>query len=102
MIDIEEINTALSFDILNFNELRKEDFIVGEFINYDPDIAEDKIDRLFDRFYTGNKSRNDRNTGLGLFIVKSLVEKLGYEIKAEIVHGMLNINIIFKIGERFY
>jgi signal transduction histidine kinase len=34
------------------------------------------IAHLYDRFYTADKSRSDRNTGLGLYIVKILLEKI--------------------------
>lgn len=40
-------------------------------------------DRMFDRFYTGDSSRNSGGTGLGLAVVKELTEKLGGSVKAE-------------------
>ena len=39
--------------------------------------------RLFERFYTGDRSRHDGSTGLGLAVVKELTEKIGGEVKAE-------------------
>lgn len=40
-------------------------------------------DRMFDRFYTGDSSRNSGGTGLGLAVVKELTEKLGGSVKSE-------------------
>jgi signal transduction histidine kinase len=37
-------------------------------------IADEQLERIFDRFYRGGQDRSSRGTGLGLSIVKSLVE----------------------------
>ncbi|MEG2918264.1 MAG: HAMP domain-containing sensor histidine kinase [Clostridium sp.] len=67
--------------------------IVTEFTNSAPDLNEGIVEQLFDRFFTADKSRNDRNTGLGLAITKGLVEKLGNEISAELLNDKLKIII---------
>lgn len=77
--------------------LRSEgDFIVSEFINSAPELNKELVEKLFDRFFTADKSRNDRNTGLGLAITKGLVEKLGNEIESEFINGQLKIMIKWK------
>lgn len=76
---------------------KKDGYILSEFINSAPTLKEDQVDKLFDRFFTADKSRSDKNTGLGLCITKALVDQLGNEIKAELVNSKLNISIKWKI-----
>ena len=47
-------------------------------------VAEIDTSRLFERFYTADKSRHKGSTGLGLAVVKLLTEKLGGSINAKL------------------
>lgn len=49
--------------------------------------------RIFDRFYTSDISRSDGSTGIGLSIVKILVEKMGGEVNATLNADFLEIMI---------
>ena len=49
--------------------------------------------RLFDRFYTGDKSRHNGSTGLGLAVVKTLVAILGGNIMAKVHANSLIITL---------
>lgn len=71
--------------------------IVTEFINSAPTLNEENTEKIFERFFTADKSRNDKNTGLGLAITKGLVEKLGNEISARLSDGNLVIKIKWNI-----
>jgi signal transduction histidine kinase len=42
----------------------------------------DEIDRLFDRFYTADSSRSKRGSGLGLYISRKLIERMGGTLTA--------------------
>lgn len=75
---------------------QNDDVIITEFINKTTDLTEENVDKLFKRFYTVDKSRSDRNTGLGLYITKVLVEKLGYSINATLKNEELIIQILWK------
>ena len=77
--------------------LKKEnDIIITEFTNKATGLTQENVDKLFDRFYTVDNSRSDRNTGLGLYITKVLVEKLGYNITAKLENENLKIKIVWK------
>ena len=76
--------------------LRQEnDVIITEFINKATRVTEENVDKLFDRFYTVDNSRSDKNTGLGLYITRIMVEKLGHSISSKIDNGYLIIEIIW-------
>ena len=72
----------------------KESHII-KFIDNGPGISEDKLDKIFERFYKIDSSR-DRNyfgSGLGLAITKQLVNAHGWDIK---------VKSIINIGTEFY
>ncbi|MDE6201664.1 MAG: HAMP domain-containing histidine kinase [Clostridiales bacterium] len=50
-------------------------------------IADEDKDKIFDPFFTGDKSHNKEGSGLGLPLVKSIVEKLGGRISFESERG---------------
>ena len=95
---ITRIFTNLIGNIIKHGESlkQKDDVIITEFINKTTDLMEENVDKLFKRFYTVDKSRSDRNTGLGLYITKVLVEKLGYSINATLKNEELIIRILWK------
>ena len=57
------------------------------FKNDTRDLYEQEVERLFERFYTVDKSRSNGSTGLGLTIAKEFVEKMGGSIEAELEDG---------------
>lgn len=67
---------------------------VLRFQNTVPKGADFDAGRLFERFYTGDKSRHNESTGLGLAVVKTLVDKLEGQISAAVESDMLTITII--------
>lgn len=66
-----------------------------EFTNHTNNITEDEVSKIFERFYTTDKSRNRKTTGLGLSIAKKLVYKMNGDIKAWYVKEVLGIIISF-------
>lgn len=54
-------------------------FLIKNSVNH---ITEIDVSRLFERFYTADKSRHNGGTGLGLAVVKVLTEKLGGSVEA--------------------
>lgn len=48
-------------------------------VTFENDINETslEVNKMFDKFYTGNSARANGNTGLGLYIAKGLMNKMG-------------------------
>lgn len=61
------------------------------------ELKESDLEHLFERFYTVDKSRNRSGSGLGLYIVKLLLKKIGGEVRdISLEEGILSISIMFK------
>lgn len=60
-------------------------------------IAESELSRIFDKGFTGsNGRRNEKSTGMGLYICKKLCDKMGLSISAASKQGEgTSISIIF-------
>lgn len=91
------INNILKYNSgeVRFIVKNEEKFVVTTFINDAPNLREENIEKIFNRFYTGDSSRNDNSTGLGLSIVKALVEEMGHKIEASLEDGKLVISILW-------
>lgn len=63
-------------------------FLIKNSVN---NAAQIDVSRLFNRFYTADKSRNNGSTGLGLAVVKMLTEKLGGSVEAKLQTNTLII-----------
>ncbi|MCG4579223.1 sensor histidine kinase [Clostridium cochlearium] len=73
------------------------DHIVMTFTNDAPNLSEDDVSHLFQRFFTVDRTRSEKSTGLGLAITKELVEQMGHEIFAELSKDKLSIIIKWKL-----
>lgn len=56
-------------------------------------IAEEKLARLFDRFYQADESHHDKGYGLGLAIAKSAAEKSGATLSVTQAGGMIQFTL---------
>jgi hypothetical protein len=59
-------------------------------------MKEEELKHIFERFYTGDITRNTQSTGLGLSIVKVLVEKMKGSISAKLEDEMFVITLRWK------
>lgn len=59
--------------------------------NHAPQLIEQEIPRLFDRFYKSDKTRSGTGTGLGLAIAKHYMDKMQGRLAARLEHDMLFI-----------
>lgn len=78
---------------ISVEEVEKRVYIC--FKNHAPDLDRDDVQKLFNRFYTADKSRSKKTTGLGLVIVKNLVSRMNGKVEAAVANTYLTINIIF-------
>lgn len=70
--------------------------IVLIFRNEANNLSEQDLDRLFDRFYTADRSRSSRRTGLGLTIACSLMLKMNGRLTAELNDGYVEMRCEWK------
>ena len=54
------------------------------FENLVSDNGKPDMDQIFERFYKADSSRRKGSSGLGLFIVKELAERMGGSVRAEL------------------
>ena len=72
------------------------------FSNAAPDLAPGDLPYLFERFYRGEKSRSRAHggAGIGLAIVKELIEAHGGGVEAALENGKLRIRLTLPTGHR--
>ncbi|MBR6477435.1 MAG: HAMP domain-containing histidine kinase [Lachnospiraceae bacterium] len=63
---------------------RENESYVFLFRNDAADVTGEDVERIFERFYTTDKSRSKKTTGLGLSIAKRIVTDMGGTIKASL------------------
>jgi signal transduction histidine kinase len=72
--------TAVVTSLLSFPE---QEGVIIEVSDTGPGIAPDEIPLLFQKYRRGSTARNQEGTGLGLFIVKTMVEAHGGHVEVE-------------------
>lgn len=60
------------------------------------ELTDEDLPRVFDRFYTTDKTRSGRNTGLGLAIVKALAYQMEGRAEAELTGNQFSIILYWK------
>ena len=89
------IKYSTGYISIELDELENE--VVFTIKNNVSNLKESDIEHLFERFYTVDKSRNRSGSGLGLYIVKLLLNKIGGEVKSiALEDSILSISIMFK------
>lgn len=66
------------------------------FENPVPDDIHPNPEQLFDKFYKSDPARRKGSSGLGLFIVKELAEKMGGSVEAELDGNFMRIKLWMK------
>lgn len=78
---------------LNVRLMETDRGIIVEFENDAEQIEDVDVSLVFDAFYRG-ASRSKEGAGLGLYIVKSLADKLGHEVDARVSDSIFVIRLI--------
>jgi len=69
---------------ISVNLMQENQKVVLEIVDNGIGIPESDVRRIFDAFFTGENGRNHReSTGIGLYLVKEIVDQLGHQIKVE-------------------
>lgn len=66
------------------------------FENPVPDGSQPNTEQMFDIFYKNDPARGKGSSGLGLFIVRELMRKMGGDAEAESAENLLRIRLIFR------
>ena len=75
--------------------VRKEGVILLEIADFGCGVKEAERDKLFDRFYRAEQSRSSQGSGLGLSLVKAVIELHKAEIKLADNQPGLRVVILF-------
>ncbi len=67
------------------------------FRDYGPGIPDEDIPFIFDKFYRGKNCGEEQGSGLGLYIVKYLVEKMDGEVQIQNLSVGMMLTLIFPI-----
>lgn len=82
---------------IKISALEKENRIILSVTDNGIGIRKDELPRIFDKGFTGTNGRkNERSTGMGLYICEKLCDKLGLAIEAQSQYGEgTTISIVF-------
>lgn len=76
------------------------DRVISVFSNGAPHINDEDVDHVFERFYTADRMRTGQNTGLGMAIVKALVERMGHHVSAKLQNGIFTVLVSWRTASR--
>lgn len=76
---------------------QEKDCIISVFENDAPNLTSEDMLYIFERFFTADRTRSGKSTGLGLAITKELVEQMGHSISAELQDGRVSLIIEWRL-----
>lgn len=83
-------------DHLKVSVWREDGRVVSEFSNAALHMTQEDVRHVFERFYTADRMRTGQNTGLGMAIVKALIEQMGHEASADLRNGEFSVTVRWK------
>lgn len=93
------IQNALKYgnEFVSISLKKHKGYVVTTFTNDAPNLSEEDASHLFERFFTVDRTRSGKSTGLGLAITKQLVEQMGHKISVDLCDSKLSIIIKWKV-----
>lgn len=83
--------------VLRITLHRVGDALVTEFSNDGVNLTQEDTAHVFERFYTADKTRSAQNTGLGMSIVRALVEQMGHQVTAQLRDGIFTVQVLWRL-----
>lgn len=77
--------------------LKEKETCILRVSNRTDSIEDTDVERIFERFYTTDKSRTKKGTGLGLAIAKKFTEQMGGNIEAALEKDKFTITLTFQV-----
>lgn len=77
---------------------REEECIVLHFRDYGEGIPDENLPFLFDKFYRGSNCGSEQGSGLGLYIVKYVTEKMGGTVALRNLGDGLEVQVILPLA----
>lgn len=90
--------------VLRFWTEKEEESVILHIKDYGQGIHPQDIGRIFEKGYTGKNFHNGKykSTGMGLYMAKTIVERMGHQIKAESIYGEYSrFSVVFRENSYF-
>lgn len=59
-------------------------------------LKQEELPNIFDSFYRGSNSRNVKGSGLGLYIARNLMKKMGGDVYAKLEEGSFKVSVVIR------
>ena len=91
------INNSIKYANTNIdiNMDSNDEYYIVNIKDYGPGISDSDMPFIFEKFYRGKNATGKNGTGLGLYIVKYMINKMGGKVELESKVG-LNVKLFFK------
>ena len=90
--------------VLKFWTEKEKESVILHIKDYGQGIHPQDIGRIFEKGYTGKNFHNGKykSTGMGLYMAKTIMERMGHRIKAESIYGEYSrFSVIFRENSYF-
>jgi len=81
---------------ININISKEDDCILVSIQNSGCTLSDTEIPHIFESFWRGSNSEKTQGSGLGLYICRQLMHKMGGEIFAGIKDGFMSVTLVFE------